>query len=153
MISRASRSPHFPSEGRGAVPQRRAGGARHGGSQQQLIGNNHSAPLTSKSLCGEVPEPPPDQRFPPLTRRDDLAFRVTATGLQVPVDASLEPFPTPAIAAAHQSSQRCDRCAVKSEASRGTRKHSGGKLRAQRLRVTDRQTDCQRHTDYYSCQA
>jgi hypothetical protein len=131
MISRASRSPHFPSEGRGAVPQRRAGRARHGGSQQQLIGNNHSAPLTSKSLCGEVPEPPPDQRFPPLVAvTSDPAFRVTATGLQVPVDASLEPFPTPAIAAAHQSSQRRDRCAFKSEASRGTRKHSGGKLRA-----------------------
>ena len=58
--------PHFPSEGRGAVPQRRAGRARHGGSQQQLIGNNHSAPLTSKSLCGEVPEPPPGSKVPAL---------------------------------------------------------------------------------------
>ena len=129
FLSRAARISHR--EGRGAVPQRRAGRARHGGSQQQLIGNNHSAPLTFKSLCGEVrsllPEPPrdPDQRFPPLTRPSDR----DRTGL--PVDASLEPFSAPAIAAARQSSQRRDRCAFKSEASRGTRKHSGGKLRAQ----------------------
>eukprot|EP01046_Picozoa_sp_COSAG06_P067981 COSAG06_NODE_17864_length_917_cov_0.804401_1_plen_97_part_10 len=87
------------SQARGAAQYRSVarGGARHGGSQQQLIGNNHSAPLASKSLCGEVPEPPPDQRFldPALV---DPAFRPTATGLQVPVDASLEPFSASAIA-------------------------------------------------------